>query len=414
MGVQNTGKNSRKPLLDFVGGLSGKVCLLDTAYYAITVIMRLQLMESVPMETNMRTCKNHGELSDSEFSVRKSGFCPNLCSSCERKNAREARKRRWADPEQRRQLAAQNATWRSKKAAKQAIPAVVLPPESELFETLREDGLLVDLVETPQKIQEALKEIKIRDPLPQTSTGLNYLDHHFPHRFNARTEGQLSLRESLSDDAQLRRVTNYIAKSGRYPTKKLVLRNLQFVCMTPSHFFPSAAAALCKEFGLGKDVFDPFAGWGGRTLGALCSNIRTFTTTDLQEKSVSGCLQISRDFSSVPCRVINQDFAAYMVGMPKSFDLILTSPPFGSTEDYGGEKLNMRSWVQSILVPLVRLSQRVLRFDGILAIHAQDRKSLPILSMVLGTCLTAGFELIHEFKYGKKPGQAVLIFKLME
>lgn len=363
----------------------------------------------------MKLCKNHGELPDTDFFVRKSGFSPHLCRACERESARAARKRRYTTPDGRAAIARSNAAWRKPTApVVPSKPKIELPPEEEIFAAVRLGGLIPELKETPESIYAGLSPLKMAEPLPQNLIGLNYLDNVFPHRFDACTAGLLSFNGALASDNEIRKVIKYLVNDGRYPTRKAVLRNLQFNVNTPAHFFASAATAVLNEHGKGKSVYDPFIGWGGRTLGAFCAEVKSIIGTDTQQLSVDGANRIARDFSHVSQTVGEfkcQDSIEFMRTTDQRFDLIFTSPPFGWSEDYGEGVQSYRHWTESILIPLGQESKRIIRPGGIVAIHGQDRKSLPVLSMILGTFMSSGFKLISESRYGKRENQKILIFQ---
>lgn len=297
------------------------------------------------------------------------------------------------------------------------LSSPTLKNEEELFSGLRDGDVVNKLFETPLEVFRALSKTTFdsSDPLPQSNVGLNYLDNIFPHRFDARTGDHPSLREALSNNNLLRRTVRYIIDSGREPTRKLVLRNLQFSVMAPAHFFPSAAVALYSDLAKGKDVFDPFLGWGGRTLGAYCAGVRRIVGTDLQKASCDGCNRVSSEFAGflgTQGEFFPTDFRDFAAQTLERFDLIFTSPPFIGSENYGLGTSSIRVWTESILVPLASACVKLLKKDGTVAIHGQDSKAAPVLSMILSTFLASGFSLSGERKYGKKPGQAVLIFKM--
>jgi 16S rRNA G966 N2-methylase RsmD len=259
--------------------------------------------------------------------------------------------------------------------------------------------------------------MEVRNPLPQSVYGINFLDAAFPHRFSAKTAGQPSLIEALADDDLFGKVIKYIIDSGRVPTEKLILHNLRFNINTPSHFFPSAAAALYNEYARGKDVYDPFVGWGGRTLAAYCTNVKSITGTDLQEASILGCGRISQEMhgkNNVVGRFFNQNCLSYMQSTSESFDFIFSSPPFLDSEKYGNsqEHSSTREWVESFVIPFVRGMKRVLRPGGVAGLHLQDRRNVPALSLFLAAMSSSSFKVIREFKYGKTSGQIVLIVSL--
>ena len=91
--------------------------------------------------------------------------------------------------------------------------------------------------------------------------------------------------------------------------------------------------------------------------------------------------------------------------------MVIASPPFLDTEDYGnGIELTLRNWVTSIVIPLSECGLRILNPGGFFAVHGQDRPNIPVLSSILAGFSGRGFELIGEYKYGKREGQAVLIY----
>jgi hypothetical protein len=254
----------------------------------------------------------------------------------------------------------------------------------------------------------------MQEPLPQLNVGLRYLDNVNPHRYDAQTEGKPSVRQAYLDDREVLRVIQYVLGTNRVPTCELLRRNLKFNAMMPSHFFPSAAVALINEYAPGGLVFDPFLGWGGRILGAMCSRARLFVGTDTQPLSVAGANRVSLDFGglslvSASCECRNFSDFARTTG--EKFNLILSSPPFFDTENYGSAGLKGRDWIASIAQPLVAAAERVLFPGGVAAIHAQDRPKMAVMSILVACFLGAGFEIYREHKYGKKPGQSVLVFK---
>jgi len=392
------------------------------------------------VKSYMRLCKNCGPLPPEQFATRSSGYVPNVCRSCERRHAAIHRKSAYADVSRRAEIQKQNAAWRSKNSSELASRAkdryrtpqhrdAVLrnvPDElkswaekfsntKEILSFIRKDGFLPES-ESVQAIFKRLEGISVRDPLPQLQVGLSYLDNVNPHRYDSFTEGKSSLSQAFNDDKAVIEVVNYILKSGREPTRDLVLRNLKFNVMMPSHFFPSAAAAIVNEFARGGAVADPFLGWGGRILGFMCSSAKSFVGTDLSELSVSGARRISEDFSSMSpasAACTRADFSDFFGSTSDRFDLILASPPFFDSENYGAgvSKSRGRDWVSGVAKPLVDGAVRTLAPSGVVAIHAQDRPKTAVLSIVLACFLGAGFEVFCEYKYGKRPGQAVLVFK---
>ena len=457
----------------------------------------------------MPKCKKHGELPESAFAKRSSGWLPPWCRECERQKARDGRRTAYKSDEDRDRIRLQNKQWRQRKSAlagfesppdpakpdalKQIRPRLMklvqdaeplsgrLPfsledlkvhLEKQLEPNMNWDGAgrswMLDFVvpksmfgqndplcwsldnlqpravnnpsdngklfgETTnfaefvssirvagylppdESVQEVLAKLKTceidGDHVPQSLVGLSFLDNRFPHRFGAKTEGFKSFDDAWNDEAEWLRVATYIARSGRPVTRKLVITNMKFSVSMPAHFFPSTAAALVKKFGLG-DVFDPFLGWGGRTLGAIGAGCASFTGTDLQRLSVDGCKKVASDCGYPNARFECSDFNEFMRQTDRRFDTIMTSPPFFDTEAYGVPGSKGRGWVEHIAKPLVDGATRVLRPGGVVVIHGQDRPNLAVLSILLACFLGAGFKEVASHQYGKRSGQKIAVFKL--
>jgi hypothetical protein len=449
----------------------------------------------------MPECKKHGELPQSAFVVRSSGWHPPWCRECEREKARQSRRDGWKDDGIRARMQAQSRQWRKRAsmAAKfpvnanvpaNALPQLVrlvqlagalpdrlpcsledlrvhlekqfepgmdwngagtawtlqhvIPPKmfenqtlcwsldnlqpwpanktkptcvfdgAKTFEQFMQAHRVAGHLPPDESIQEVLVKLQScevkDDHVPQSLVGLSFLDNRFPHRFQAKTEGFKSFHEAWNSEAEWLRVAAYIARSGRPVTKKLVITNMKFSVSLPAHFFPSTAAALVNKFGSG-DVFDPFLGWGGRALGAIGAKCSSFTGTDLQQLSVDGCKKVAADCGYGQGTFFCEDFNRYMQQTDRRFDVVMTSPPFFDTEAYGVPGSKGQGWVEHIAKPLVDGAARVLRPGGVVIVHGQDRPNLAVLSCLLACFLGAGFENVSEYKYGKRGGQKVVIFR---
>ncbi len=251
--------------------------------------------------------------------------------------------------------------------------------------------------------------------VPYSKDGIGYLDSIFRHRFKSRTNGKNSLESAYNDDFFLLKIISYIISSGRPISKSLVYRNSAFLNKTPSHFFPSTSSSLVKKYAFGGDVVDPFLGWGGRTLGAICGGAKSICGTDLQEDSVFGCKRVVKDlepFNPIESEFIHSEFSKYLFSTDRKFDFLVTSPPFMSTEDYGSPGFgDIQSWRENIVEPLVMGSIRVIKSGGYVAVHGQDKKNFPILTTLKTSFSISEFEKIDEFSYGKSKGQSIVVFR---
>ena len=243
--------------------------------------------------------------------------------------------------------------------------------------------------------------------------GCKLLDQRFPNRLRSRTHGKMSWGEFLADENQLIRILNHKIDEGVYPTVSNMAINIRFVVKTPSHFYPSLAAYLFKEFGKDKVIWDLFLGWGGRTLGSFAIDVKSYKGTDLQQDSVNGCLSLVQDLRpggnyGFAC----SDFYAYFSALDESPDLIIAGPPFEGLEEYDGvPTVKGNSWVNSIVNPMTQLFKDKLSSGGVFLIHAQNTGVFRHLDMMRVAFSSSGGIIEKEIPCGTKSGQAILVVR---
>lgn len=284
-----------------------------------------------------------------------------------------------------------------------------------VFQEVR-DGL-----ESTFQCREDLKTVRDRlsiigpasTDLPSLHAGLSYLDSIFVKRFHSRTTRFPSLIESVNNDWELFRVIVHCVKKGERITPISVISNLRFVVRTPGHFFPSAATAIWKAYHLSDfPSFDPFLGWGGRTLGASAANVHSLIGCDLQPESVSGCRRVARDLGS-EFEFHEVDVLQFLRSSDKTFGFVFTSPPFMDTEDYGVESDSMRqNWLDDFVLPLAREFRRHLAPGGKVALHLKDLKGAPTFTAYHSAMMAAGFKQTARHKYGRTWTQAVYVYEV--
>jgi 16S rRNA G966 N2-methylase RsmD/predicted Fe-S protein YdhL (DUF1289 family) len=267
--------------------------------------------------------------------------------------------------------------------------------------------------ELPSDIMRICKNMPdIGDVCPMSMVGLSYLDSIFGVRYSTSTADFVSLNNAVNDKHLL--IRHLILKESII-TPALILGNLKYVVRTPGHFFPMAAASVYKKYG-GKRIFDPFLGWGGRTLGAICSNVDEFVGCDLQKEVVDGCKKVSDDFLGLSCtktEFYNVDSLEYLKSQSRGFDLIFTSPPFMDTEKYGVESDSMKQgWLDSFVFPFVHECARNLNQGGCLALHLKDIKGAPTFTAYHAATKAAGLKQVGKHKYGRTWTQAIYVYSL--
>lgn len=263
----------------------------------------------------------------------------------------------------------------------------------------------------PEKLQDILASLSLAQikngKLPLTQVGLGLLDHLFPNRFDAKTIGKKSLNDAYADDQAFLKVVTYIIRTGRAVTPRLFYRNMAFSCRAPSHFFPSAAAALVKKYAPRGRILDPFLGWGGRTLGALCVDVTSIDGCDLQEASVNGCQKLATMFPNCMSRFTKTDFRNIDFSGP--YDLLLTSPPFANLESYGIGEVPISRWKTDTMDHLANLANRVISSNGSVIIHCGNRSGFCMSEIVTNSMNEHGFTLFETLSYKSK--QPILVFQ---
>jgi hypothetical protein len=156
-----------------------------------------------------------------------------------------------------------------------------------------------------------------------------------------------------------------------------------------SNFRPTAAKAIISRYSRGGDtVLDFSAGYGGRLLGCLTLD-RTYLGIEPAQAQVSGLRQMCtalRKHASAHVslkRACAEEFMTTLV--PRSVDLIFSSPPYFNLERYSTEDSqsycryrSYQDWKAHFLETILAASHRALRKGGYLIINVADTDRHPI------------------------------------
>jgi hypothetical protein len=176
----------------------------------------------------------------------------------------------------------------------------------------------------------------------------------------------------------------------------------------PTTFVPALASALYRLFSswIGRSdlkVLDPCAGWGDRIVGAACSGVVTeYVGVDPNASLFPGyqrlmgalqCNQFNKKPSataaspkSMTATTIMQCFEESYVA-PQHYDVIFTSPPFFELEVYSELNPQYKDWNKEFYEPMVKLCQRGLKADGVLAIHIDDSSAGTVPPIIQSLCI---------------------------
>ena len=168
-------------------------------------------------------------------------------------------------------------------------------------------------------------------------------------------------------------------------------------------------------------VYDPCAGWGGRLLGSLCSNLPTcYIGTDVNTEN-RGCYEELGEFYNSNCDGRNTYEIYYegseVIGDNSEFqkhindiDFVFTSPPYFNKEIYSDDVEqsaikfpNYDDWLRGYLEPTLKTCYDVLKTErycliNISDVKRQENKFYPLEQDCVSAALKVGFEF--KGKYG--------------
>ena len=183
--------------------------------------------------------------------------------------------------------------------------------------------------------------------IDQTMHGLSLAWTYFPHWVNVICgSSKLSPIEYWNNDDKLkeiiRKTWNWQIKhgSGSFTLNRL-RQNLKIYGgnQSVSNFRPSAAKYIYNTYGNQGVVWDMSCGWGGRLIGFLSSDCKTYIGTEPSTKTFDGLERLTKDMN-----IQNKEVELHKLGSEvfqpedESVDLCFTSPPYFDTEKYSDEK----------------------------------------------------------------------------
>lgn len=160
--------------------------------------------------------------------------------------------------------------------------------------------------------------------------GKKTIRQYQPHLWDVRVAGKPLISEVWGDGPVFERAAWNLVNGATRISFDRIIRELIFAgAGVVSQIHPGFAKAVystfCKK---GDVVFDPFAGWGGRLLGAQAAGVH-YIANELSKPTYDGLYNIAR-LTDYDCelRLLNSlDFRVLKA------DMMFTSPPFG-TEEY--------------------------------------------------------------------------------
>jgi 16S rRNA G966 N2-methylase RsmD len=170
----------------------------------------------------------------------------------------------------------------------------------------------------------------------------------------------------------------------------------------------------------GGAVYDPFAGWGDRMIGAGCSSkVKSYTTTDLNEMCAVGYDKIIKDMEDFNSEIkISYKITDALEEMQKVgvqiYDLVFTSPPYFDFEQYNKEKFDVRDfreWLDTFYTDFIKYSFNILKVGGYFAVHVGDTYRTPnFVSETQKICDQYG-KLVYKIIVKSKREMPILVYQ---
>ena len=214
------------------------------------------------------------------------------------------------------------------------------------------------------------------------SYGNDILLSLFPNFFEARQHGKKSAMWHFENN--LEHILNDIRKhSNRYPTLALV-RSYLVEHERVSGFRPTVAKQIydkyCPENAI---VLDPCGGWGGRMLGAYCSDrVKRYDCIDACKKTCEGLERVKDTFGKIVMgKDVNVKFGAFedVCVEDEFYDFVFTSTPYFIKEHYSDDEEEScnryekyEEWRNGFLKPFVEKSFKCLKNGGVFAVNIDD------------------------------------------
>ena len=265
------------------------------------------------------------------------------------------------------------------------------------------------------------------DPVENNGTSRKvYLHTNLVKKFRARgILEEFDFRNVVDfDDTEANGyMVRYYSKKERIIPKILQAFRIGLGTQPAVNFPPLSARLIYELFLTDQDkhtIVDFCSGWGGRLLGALCSNRQIhYVGTDVNMNN-KGCYENLGEFYNSNCDGKNT-YEIYYDGAEtihknKSFQkykgkvsLCFTSPPYFGREQYSQDKEqsfikfpNYRDWLNGFMKPLIKNSWDYLKPKGHLILNVADIKMgennyVPLEQDTLGLSIKQGFRYLGRY-----------------
>lgn len=253
------------------------------------------------------------------------------------------------------------------------------------------------------KIFRRLKDFDINDidegdSIGWTGTAGGLASYYHPHMFEIETrDSNITPIKNFNNDKTFRSIIHRRIKSGDdilpYGMRKAL--NM-FSVQGVSNFRTTVAKYMYEKYGNKGDVLDFSSGFSGRLIGAMASDITSYTGIEPAQKTYQGLLNTYEDLkehSATKCQLYNICAEDYFSPDTK-YDFIFSSPPYFDLEKYSKEPNQSyikydtyEKWLEKFLEKVFSNCREMLKPNGIFAINIANTPKHPLYDDTLNLCL---------------------------
>lgn len=218
------------------------------------------------------------------------------------------------------------------------------------FKKYNKNELLYDFFNLKKLLNNELITKNIKRPLTGYKSSNNFFQKE---RMRIKSQGKISAIEYWKKNQE------YINEYKKKTLKTNDFSIITFLSFAPSQFSPYVSGMIYKYFNA-KNVYDPYAGWGDRCVGAMALGINYIGCDS--NKRLKPCFDKLINFFdeySYSEKIEIYFQKSETLKIPRNTDLIFTSPPFFSEkgiliEEYDETEIDYLTFMKESLIPLFK------------------------------------------------------------
>jgi len=295
-----------------------------------------------------------------------------------------------------------------------------------LFQYYRQNGYPYNVLTDEQKIRRMRQlrkttcKLTDKNEISRNYVGLDLVNSFHPHMMEVRYAGQDTPHDRFHNDEGLKDCIARWMELKKYPNPAGIRRILRTRNGVKSavNFKPAVAKFIYEKYAPdnGK-VLDPCSGFSGRLAGCIASGKNLhYYGIDPDYRTARGNMECASFFHGVIDDLFEErEFKfgfTFDIGCAEEamenyrdnyFDLIFTSPPYYSTEEYstdGSQSMHRYSsyeeWRREFLFKVCLESLRVLKVGGYFVMNLKNYANYKIADDFKIYCQRKGFVLVEE------------------